>query len=135
MKEKSAVYIAVNDDNIDRRLAEFINASNDPTKLTKLFIRERDGVYQFGTKRVYVKTENDKVFVRVGGGFLSLDEFLRINVPIELEKMARCDPLTVLSKNLAVSKLVAGRSVNEFDRSGKISPLTYKNALQFTKEQ
>ena len=45
MKEKSAIYIAVNDDNIDRRLAEFINASNDPTKLTKLFIRERDGVY------------------------------------------------------------------------------------------
>ena len=81
-----------------------------------------------------MKTENDKVFVRVGGGFLSLDEFLRINVPIELEKMARCDPLTVLTKNLAVSKIVAGRSVNEFDRSGKISPLTYKNALQFTKE-
>ena len=123
MKDKSQVYIAVNDDGVDKRLAEFINASNDPTKLTKLFIRERDGVYQFGTKRVYVKTENDKVYVRVGGGFLTLDEFLRINVPIELEKMARMDPITVLTKNLAVNKVVAGRSVNEFERSGKIISL------------
>jgi hypothetical protein len=45
MKDKSAVYIAVNDDHIDKRLAEFINSTNDPHKLTKMFIRERDGVY------------------------------------------------------------------------------------------
>ena len=62
MKDKSAVYIAVNDDHIDKKLAEFINSTNDPHKLTKMFIRERDGVYQFGTKRVYVKTEAEKVF-------------------------------------------------------------------------
>jgi DNA repair exonuclease SbcCD ATPase subunit len=65
LKDKSAVYVAVRDDSIDRRIAEFINASNDPHRLTKLFIRERDGVYQFGTKRVYVKTEGDKVFSRI----------------------------------------------------------------------
>jgi Growth-Arrest-Specific Protein 2 Domain len=29
------------------------------------------------------------VIVRVGGGFLSLSEFLDQNVPLELEKMAR----------------------------------------------
>ena len=38
--------------------------------------------------------------VRVGGGFLTLDEFLRINVPIELEKMAQKDPISVLSRNV-----------------------------------
>ncbi len=38
--------------------------------------------------------------VRVGGGFLTLDEFLRINIPIELEKMAQKDPISVLSKNV-----------------------------------
>jgi len=38
--------------------------------------------------------------VRVGGGFLTLEEFLRINVPIELEKMAQKDPVLVLSKNI-----------------------------------
>ena len=62
LKDKSAVYVAVSDDVIDRKIAEYINASNDPHRLTKLFIRERDGVYQFGSKRVYVKIEGDKVF-------------------------------------------------------------------------
>ena len=62
MKEKSAVYIAIGDDVLDRRIAEFINATNDPHCLTKLFLREREGVYQFGSKRIYVKMENDKVF-------------------------------------------------------------------------
>ena len=62
LKDKSAVYVALRDDPLDKRIADFINASNDPHRLTKLFIRERDGVYQFGTKRVYVKTEGDKVF-------------------------------------------------------------------------
>ena len=64
MKDKSAVYVAVSDDQIDRKIAEFINSTNDPHRLTKLFLRERDGVYQFGSKRVYVKMEGDKVFSR-----------------------------------------------------------------------
>lgn len=38
--------------------------------------------------------------VRVGGGFLTLDEFLRINIPIELERMAQKDPISVLSRNI-----------------------------------
>ena len=65
LKDKSLVYISVRDDSIDKRIAEFINATNDPHRLTKLFIREREGVYQFGTKRVYVKIEGDKVFSKL----------------------------------------------------------------------
>lgn len=65
LKDKSAVYVAVSDDSIDRRIAEFVNATNDPHRLTKLFIREREGVYQFGSKRVYVKIEGDKVFSKL----------------------------------------------------------------------
>jgi hypothetical protein len=62
LKDKSAIYIAISEDTIDKKIAEFINSSNDPHKLTKLFIREREGVYQFGSKRVFVKMEGDKVF-------------------------------------------------------------------------
>jgi len=73
------------------------------------------------------------MLVRVGGGFLHLDEFLRINIPIELEKMARNDPVNILAKNLAVASLTAGRNVG-FTETSKISPLTYKNALNFTQQ-
>lgn len=62
LKDKSSVYVSITDDAIDRKIAEYINASNDPHRLTKLFIREREGVYQFGSKRVSVKIEGDKVF-------------------------------------------------------------------------
>lgn len=134
MKDKASIYIPVSDDIVDKRIAEWINSSNDPNKLTKLFIRERDGVYQFGSKRIYIKIENDKVFIRVGGGFLTLEEFLRIHVPIELEKMATKDPIQILSKNIAVNKVVSGRSVNDKEKS-KITPLTYKSALSFSRDK
>ena len=62
LKGRSQTYVPVTDDNIDLRLAEYINASANPNKLTTLFIRERDGVYQFGTKRIFVKMEGGKVF-------------------------------------------------------------------------
>lgn len=62
LKGRSATYVPVNEDQIDLRLAEYINASQNPNKLTTLFIRERDGVYQFGSKRVFVKMEGGKIF-------------------------------------------------------------------------
>lgn len=62
LKGRSQTYIPVSNDSIDAQLAEFINASQNPNKLTTLFLRERDGVYQFGTKRIFVKMENGKVF-------------------------------------------------------------------------
>jgi len=134
LKGRSAQYIPVQDDNLDLALAEYINASTEPNKLTTLFIRERDGVYQFGSKRVYVKMEGGKMFIRVGGGFLHLDEFLRINVPLELEKMAKRDPVSILHRSVAVNKMVAGRNVGP-NETTKISPLTYKNALNWTQAE
>jgi len=76
LKSRIAVYIPVKDDAIDRKLAEYINNYPDRQKLKIMFMRESEGVYQFGTKRVAVKVEKDKINIRVGGGYLSLDEFL-----------------------------------------------------------
>ena len=58
-----------------------------------MFYRESEGVYQFGTKRVNIRVENNKINVRVGGGYLSIDEFLEQYTPTEIEKLARQDPL------------------------------------------
>ena len=64
------------EDNVDKRLAEFINNYPERAKLKIMFMRESEGVYQFGTKRVYVRVEKNNIKIRVGGGFLSIDEFL-----------------------------------------------------------
>ena len=76
MKSRIAVYIPVKDDQIDKRLAEYINNYPDRQKLKIMFMRESEGVYEFGSKRVYVRVDKNKINVRVGGGFLSIDEFL-----------------------------------------------------------
>ena len=76
LKSRIAVYIPQKNDLIDKKLAEYINNYPDRQKLKIMFMRETEGVYQFGTKRVYVRCVRDKIEIKVGGGYLSLDEFL-----------------------------------------------------------
>ena len=104
LKQRIAVYIPMKDDQVDRKLAEFINNYPERSKLKIMFMRESEGVYQFGTKRVAVKVEKDNIKIRVGGGYLSLDEFLDQYTPVELEKLERKDPLKRFSEKLAIQK-------------------------------
>jgi hypothetical protein len=42
-----------------------------------LFLRESEGVYQFGSKRVYIKIGKGNQFVvRVGGGYMLINDFI-----------------------------------------------------------
>jgi hypothetical protein len=70
------VYIPVKGDSTDLKLAEYINNFPDRSRLKIMFMRESDGVYLFGSKKVCVKVDKGKIIIRVGGGFLSIDEFL-----------------------------------------------------------
>ena len=80
LRKQVQMYVPVKDDPIDRKLAEFLNNFPDRQRLKVMFLRESEGVYLFGTKRVYVKVEKDKIIskleshciVRVGGGFLTI---------------------------------------------------------------
>ena len=97
------------DDAVDKKLAEFINNYPERSKLKIMFMRESSGVYQFGTKRVAVKVEKDSIKIRVGGGYLSIDEFLDQYTPVELERLERKDPLKRFNEKIAVQKTVVGR--------------------------
>jgi hypothetical protein len=61
LKKRIAVYIPIKGDVIDARLAEYINNYPDRSKLKIMFMRESDGVYSFGTKRIYIRVEKDKI--------------------------------------------------------------------------
>ena len=42
-----------------------------------MFLRESEGVYQFGQRRVFIKVEQgNEVCVRVGGGFMHVRDFI-----------------------------------------------------------
>ena len=120
LKSRIAVYIPVKGDPTDKRLAEYINNYPDRQKLKIMFMRETEGVYQFGTKRVHVLCQKDNIKIRVGGGYLSLDEFLDQYTPAELEKLERKDPLRRMTDRIALQKTVQGRESPS--PTGRMSP-------------
>ena len=75
-----------------------------------MFMRESEGVYEFGSRKVMVKVERGKIQIKVGGGFLSIDEFLDQYTPAELDKLDRADPLKRFSEKVAVQKIVGDRA-------------------------
>ena len=108
-----SIYIPFTDDDIDVRLAEFINNFPERQKMKIMFLRESQGVYQFGSRRVAVAVMKDKINIRVGGGYLSIDEFLDQYTPTELEKLERKDPLKRFSEKVAVQKSLIGHEKRE----------------------
>ena len=110
------------EDFTDKKLAEFINNYPERSKLKIMFMRESEGVYQFGTKRVAVKVENHSIKIRVGGGYLSIDEFLDQYTPVELEKLERKDPLKRFSEKVAVQKTIVNAGVRESSPVNMRSP-------------
>ena len=76
LKARVAIYVPTKDDPVDLKVAEFINNYPDRNRLKIIFMRESEGVYSFGSKKVHVRIEQGKIMIRVGGGYLSIDEFL-----------------------------------------------------------
>jgi len=76
IKGESA-YIGHKEDTIDKTLATYIHQYPEREKMKIMFLRESEGVYQFGQKRVHLKLEKgNSIKVRVGGGYMMIDEFL-----------------------------------------------------------
>ena len=46
-----------------------------------------DGFYLFGTRKIFAKVLNNKLVVRVGGGFMSFTEFIDTYALVELKKI------------------------------------------------
>ena len=74
----------------------------DKSKLKIMFMRESEGVYQFGSRRVMVKVKRGKIRIKVGGGYLAIDEFMDQYTPVELEALGRKDPLKRFAEKVAV---------------------------------
>ena len=86
MEDNQEVYIGHKTDVIDQSLAKFIK--KNPKDMKIMFIRESEGVYKFGQKRIYVKIEKgDKILVRIGGGYMNIEKFIEKYAPEEVAKL------------------------------------------------
>ena len=88
-------YVPVKGDEVDMALADFLNNFHDKGKLQVMFIRLQPGVYSFGSKKVCIKVDNGKINIRIGGGYLRINEFIEKYTTVELEKSIRdnIDPM------------------------------------------
>ena len=50
-----------------------------------------DGQYMFGSRKIFAKIMNEKLVIRVGGGFMLIDEFLPTYGQQELDKIQQRD--------------------------------------------
>ena len=72
LKQKTNMYKAVQGDIVDELLAKYINEMEITVPIRRLEF----GYYLFGTKKIYAKVLNNKLVVRVGGGYMSFTEFV-----------------------------------------------------------
>ena len=85
-----------------------------------MFLRESEGVYRFGQRRIYIKVEKGgSVFVRVGGGFMQIEEFIQQYTPLELEKIERKD----VTYKFATKKIVQKIAMNANGGGRESSPI------------
>jgi len=84
---RKQIYLPVKDDTIDLKLGEYINANAEARKLSSLFKRKIPGIYLFGTRRVTLKVENGKLYIKAGQSYLSIESFVSLNLDLEHERM------------------------------------------------
>ena len=77
------LYKAVKGDPVDEMFARYLNKINSPVPITRL----ANGKYSFGTKEVQAKIMNGNLVMRVGGGYMSIEEFMRKYGSKELIRM------------------------------------------------
>ena len=82
-KKGAKMYIAVKGDAIDELWAYHLNLA----QLDLPVIRMGVGKYLFGTRNIMAKIINGRLVVRVGGGYMSADEFIAQYGKVEIAKM------------------------------------------------
>jgi hypothetical protein len=88
VKQTVRTYKVQRGDEVDEMLAQYIN--NMPFDLP--ISRLGGGQYMFVSKKIFAKVMNKKLVVRVGGGYMSMDEFIQTYAESERLKLHHMDP-------------------------------------------
>jgi hypothetical protein len=57
---------------VDALLADWLNNNACPVPIKRI----GNGYYMFGTKKIFAKVINGKLVIRVGGGYMGIEEFM-----------------------------------------------------------
>ena len=136
LKGRLAVYVPIKTDPTDVGLAEYMNAYPDKTKLKIMFDREKEGQYLYGTRRVTIQVMRGKPQIKIGGGFMPIDDFIEQHGPKELELLETRDPLnkapaaanqSAMNETMSVA---AGKSMKRLDSKATVKTSATKTPLK-----
>ena len=77
------VYKVAKGDAVDQKLAEFFASHYCSAPLKCL----GGGYYMFGTKKIYAMVISGKLVIRVGGGYMGIEEFIKVHAEKEFDRM------------------------------------------------
>jgi hypothetical protein len=110
-------------DRTDQLLGQELCSYAERAPLSILFLRESEGVYKFGQKRVYIKIgKQNQILVKVGGGFLRMDEFVKMYTDEEVSKVSRNNVVNRFISKLEIQKIAANMSMERLEQSPIRSP-------------
>ena len=84
-KQQKPVFHMPKGDVLDQMLSHYVNQANCPVPIRKI----GNGFYLFGTKKIYAKILNGKLVIRVGGGFMIIEEFIATYADSEMNKISK----------------------------------------------
>jgi uncharacterized coiled-coil protein SlyX len=78
-------FAAVKGDLVDQMLADYLSIAGCLVPVKRL----GGGFYLFGTRKIFAKIMNGKLVVRVGGGYMVIDEFIATYSEPEIKKLEK----------------------------------------------
>eukprot|EP00347_Sterkiella_histriomuscorum_P003031 403365858 len=96
----ASLYSAIKGDLVDELLAKYINLTQCPVPIKRL----GNGYYLFGTKKIFAKIMNGKLVIRVGGGFMVIEEFIAAYAEQEMKKIHAMEANQMMSDGDATGK-------------------------------
>ncbi|CDW71306.1 gas2 domain containing protein [Stylonychia lemnae] len=93
------LYVAIPGDEIDQQVAEYINKAQEQEPIPVKIQRIDNALYQFGSKKISIKVIKNSLMVKLGGGYISLEDFIQTYGERELKKqqLKETDELESLS--------------------------------------
>jgi len=111
-KLTQGLYTSDKSDKIDQMFALYINAVRCPVKLKRI----GEGQYIFGTKKIFAKIQNEKLVIRVGGGYMMIEDFLTTYTAQELSKMKRNERNAANEAELDLSSNGSYKALNTYSK-------------------
>lgn len=133
LEKHQVIYIARKYDRIDENLSRFINRYPERDRMKIMFLRESEGVYQFGSKRVYIKIEQgNQILVRVGGGYMFIKDFIEQYTPAEVEKIRRKDVIGRFASKTLMQKAAHDQAIRSLETTPIAAGMRAKTTRSIT---